>query len=89
MATLDNDYVRLELVVNTVNIPLNRLGLEWPPPEKLYMSPVGIREAREGDEEAFTLVRVSCSQLDDETASHPNLARGAEYRYAHMVEPAT
>ncbi len=83
MAVQDNDIIRMHLDIDTVNIPCRKAGLDWPPPERLYMEREGgFREARPEDDERFVLVRERMSSLTDEQAQHPNLARGAEYRYA-------
>ncbi len=83
MATLDSDFIRLHLDIGTYNIPCKKAGLEWPPPERLYLEKGGgFREAVPDDDEEFILVCERRSQLPDEAANHPNLARGAEYRYA-------
>lgn len=80
--TLDTDCVRLYLSLTEATIPLKELGLKWPPPERLFIADGGkIREAEEGDDPDCILVRTSVSELDDETAAHPNLARGASYHY--------
>ena len=71
--THDDDFVRLHLEVGPVNITCKQLGLEWPPPERLtsiMTEPL-----------PRPMVRTNYSQLDDETAAHPNVARGAEYHY--------
>lgn len=77
MTTHPSDFVRLNMTIGVQNIPCVALGLEWPPPERiteLLGKPV---------EPAF--VRVRMSQLTDEQADHPNLARGAEYIYEDRV----
>jgi len=83
MATLDNDMIRVRTDLFGIrDFRLKSLGLEWPPPEYLYIDSVeGLREAREGDDGNFILERVSMSQLTDQHADHPNLARGATYVY--------
>lgn len=83
MTTLDSDIIRISTsVFGEKNFRLIDLDLEWPPPEYLYLASDGsIREATPADDKAFVLKRVSMSQLDDETARHPNLARGASYSY--------
>ena len=69
MATLADDFIRFEDQHGTTlgHATVVACGLEWPPP-KVIATPDGL----------FT--QVSCSQLSDEVANHPNLARGALYR---------
>lgn len=88
MTTLGTDFARLHLRIATANFPLMALGLEWPPPERIYLDGAGgvIREAREDDDEAFVMVRTRYSQLPDDVADHPHIARGAEYHYLRDVE---
>ena len=77
MATHDDDFVRLNLSVGSPIISLKGMGLEWPPPERIteiHGSPL-----------SEPMVRVSMSQLTDEQAEHPNIARGAEYFYESQV----
>jgi hypothetical protein len=84
--TTDTDFVRLNMAIGVANIRLSKLGLQWPPPERLYLGEHGeIREAQDGDDEAFVMVQTRCSELDDETAAHPNIARGAEYHYWRIM----
>ncbi len=82
----DTDFVRLHLLIGVTDIPCHKLGFDWPPPEKIFF-PIGEppREAFPGDEETFTLVQVRMSQLPDEVAKLPYIARGAEYRYVMEV----
>lgn len=72
--THDDDCVRLHLLVGTRLIPCNALGLEWPPPERL----TSLNGTDFSDD---PLVRVRMSDLTDEQADHPNVARCAEYVY--------
>jgi hypothetical protein len=84
--TTDTDFVRLNMAIGVANITLSKLGFQWPPPKRLHLGEFGeIREAQAGDDEAFVMVQTRCSELDDETAAHPNIARGAEYHYARVV----
>lgn len=79
--TQDNDFIRLHLKIGARNFPVKRLGLEWPPPERIIFDGTRIREARPSDDPELIFAQVNRSRLDDETAAHPNIARGAEYRY--------
>lgn len=73
MTTFDDDFVRLNLATGLVNVPLKKLGLEWPPPDRivdLLGSPLD------------PMVRVRMSVITDEQrASMTHVARGAEYVY--------
>lgn len=88
MTTYATDIIRVYFkLIGTQTFTCRAVGLEWPPPERLYLTPgPALREARDGDEERYILVRATCSQLDDETAAHPHIARGAEYHYAQSAE---
>lgn len=81
--TFDDDIIRLNLSVGTPTIPLMTVGLEWPPPEHVYLSADStIREAEPDDERQYVLRRVSMSQITDEQrAEMTHVVRGAEYEY--------
>lgn len=81
--TFDDDSVRLNFVVGPVVIPCTKLGLEWPPPERLYISDeADIREATNDDDPRYVMRRVSYSQISDEDrAEMTHVFRGAEYEY--------
>lgn len=74
MATLPFDFLQFESESGQLlgRARLVDNGLEWPPPETIA-TPQGV----------FT--QVSRSQLTDEVADHPNLARGALYRPAEAA----
>jgi hypothetical protein len=77
MTTYDNDMVRLHFTIGAQTIPCKALGLEWPPPERIV--------ELNGTTFEPPLIRVRMSQLTDEMADHPHLARGAEYYYEDQV----
>ena len=79
----DNDFVRLNLTIGSVNIPLNKVGLSWPPPERLIMVEGDVvREATDDDDPELVLTRIRMSEIpDDVAAGSDRVARGAEYRY--------
>lgn len=81
--TFDDDFVRLNLELQTALIAVKDLGLEWPPPERIYLGRHGlVREATDQDEPEFVLVRASYSQITDEQRQGmEHVARGAEYFY--------
>jgi hypothetical protein len=82
MATFPSDFLQLNLDICSIQVSCDKAGLEWPPPERLYLTKEGkIKEATPEIDEDLILVRVRYSQLSDEVAKHPNIARGAEYRY--------
>ena len=70
MTTFKGDIVRLPTAaMGDLNIPLVKLGLEWPPPEELAFSGLLYR-------------RIRCSQITDEQReSMTHVIRGAEYEY--------
>lgn len=37
MATFDSDFIQVHLTIQTFNIPCKMVGLEWPPPERIYI----------------------------------------------------
>lgn len=88
MTTYPTDFIRIETtMMGQVNVPLNRFGFEWPPPERIFFDADGVvREATDGDPEAFIQVREAMSELSDEAADHPNVMRGATYRYLHPTQ---
>ena len=81
--TFDDDTVRLHLSVGTINVPLMKIGLTWPPPERIiYTIDEGWREAREDDESALIFKRTNYSPItDEERETLTHVFRGAEYRY--------
>jgi hypothetical protein len=84
--TFEDDFVRLHMSVGSPNIPLVKLGLEWPPPEYLLVELDGIRAAipedLDGVERPFVMVRERFSVItDDQRAGMTHVCRGAEYRY--------
>jgi hypothetical protein len=83
MTTFDDDMARLHLSVGTVNVPLRELGLEWPPPERIYLGEnAKCREARNDDSAGYIMRRISMSVISDEDrAEMTNVVRGAEYEY--------
>lgn len=85
--TFDDDFIRLMLSIGHRNIPLTAVGLEWPPPERIYLDRAGIREAQEGDDPTAVMVQVSMSEItDDDRAGMTHVCRGAEYRYELLVD---
>lgn len=81
--TFDDDMVRLNLHAGTPTIPLVAIGLEWPPPEHIYLDADStIREATPDDDGRFVMRRLSMSQITDEQRSEmTHVVRGAEYEY--------
>ena len=87
MATLEYDMIQLNLSNGSVRVFCRDVGLEWPPPEKIYFDrqEKEIREATVEDDIKFIFYRESFSQLSDDEANHPNLIRGASYNYLMRV----
>jgi hypothetical protein len=84
--TFDDDFARLRLSVGTTTIALKKLGLEWPPPERLWVDGNGAREATPDDEPSEVLHRLRISAITDEArAEMTHVARGCEYAYADDV----
>lgn len=81
--TFDDDYitVTLPLTGQVFTLPLFALGLEWPPPARLFVGNQGeIREATDDDPNTNTLWRSSMSDLSDEERTElTGVARGAAY----------
>lgn len=72
--TFEDDYVHLNFVTGTFDLPLSALGLEWPPPERITEL-AGVEMER-------PLVRIRMSEITDEQrAGMTHVARGAEYSY--------
>jgi hypothetical protein len=90
--TLPNDSVRIHMVLyGSPVIPISKLGLEWPPPERMVLCTADeegiVREPVPEDEsKGLVLKRVMMSQLTEKQADHPNIARCAEYRYEKELE---
>lgn len=84
MATLKNDFIRLHLLASgVVNIKCLALGIEWPPPERLYISKdeALLSPEKGGNNNQNILFRKNMSQLTDEETDNPYIARGAKYFY--------
>ena len=87
---MTSDFIRLNLTVQTVNIKLEVLNLEWPPPEYIHVQNggafAGLTQAEvddiDADELPHVMVRTSYSSITDEQiAEMSHVARGAEYHY--------
>lgn len=82
MTTFSDDFIQLELEVGTRRIPLDVVGLTWPPPERLWLDGGGLRIANNDDDPDGILVRKSMSIITDEQrAEMTNVMRGALYVY--------
>lgn len=86
--THESDFVRLHTkVFGVLNIPLRKLGLEWPPPERLIMDldddrKFMVREPTEDDDPNTVFRRTNLSRITDEQMEGmEHVARGAEYKY--------
>ncbi len=85
---MPNDFLRLHLVVGSIDLKLAE-EMPWPPPERIFFDDASgppLREATDDDPPRLVLHRVSFSQLTDEQADSPHLARGAEYRYGDDIQ---
>lgn len=74
MATLDDDFVRINRHVDSLTFLCGKLGLSWPPPQVLVFHGF-----------VYTLIRMS-DLTDEESLRMPNVARAAEYNVA--TDPA-
>ena len=82
MATLKNDFIRLHLASGVVNIKCLALGIEWPPPERLYISKdEALLSPEKGGHNNQNILFRKTSSAYDEEADNPYIARGAEYFY--------
>jgi hypothetical protein len=71
--TFDDDMVRLPtLIAGDVNIPLVKLGLEWPPPEEIIFSGICYRR------EVYSQI------TDEQRAELTHVIRGAQYEYVGL-----
>ncbi len=79
MTTFDDDFVRLNMrYIGTPTVPCVQLGLEWPPPERLYIDKeADIRAATDEDDDLYVMRRASFSRITDEQRSQddPSLSR--------------
>lgn len=84
--TFDDDFIQLELASGTHRMFCSRVGLTWPPPERLTFDEGGMRIANHDDPDERVLVRETMSIISDEQrAEMTNVCRGAVYRYAPAV----
>lgn len=68
--------------VGEVNIPCEKVGLEWPPPEWLWFDGNGAREATAEDDRAGCMFQDRMSEITDEQREGmTHVVRGAEYFY--------
>jgi len=86
--TFDSDFIRLHLNITTADIPCKKVGLEWPPPEQLFLEDDGrFRPARPNDDPEAIMVRRNLSSLPDNVIEGATMvARGAEYFYLVKTE---
>lgn len=97
MTTFDDDFVRIRIAQGlSIDIPLVKLGLEWPPPLRLGVVPatddsrgIGVFDADRhplGSED-IVYQRVSCSQIDDN--DRVDMSHGSRRaNYVHVISPA-
>lgn len=85
MTTFSDDFVQLELDDGPHRFYCERIGLTWPPPERLWVDELGIRIANHDDPEERVLVRQSMSIITDEARSRMDrVARGSVYARASV-----
>lgn len=81
--TFDDDFVRLHLDIDTVNVMCKQVGLEWPPPERLWFDGNGARAATDEDPPSEVMIQDRRSEITDEERERmTHVCRGAEYFYA-------
>ncbi len=85
-----DDFMRLNLESQVVNIRLEVLGMSWPPPAYIHLVGAGAFLAKSEEdlgyiapeELKYVLKRTSYSEITDEQiANMSHVARGAEYHY--------
>ena len=78
-----DDFVLLHMrYFGPKRLPLESLGLQWPPPEFMVFDGEKMREATATDERSKMFHRERYSQITDEQiAGMDCVVRGAEYRY--------
>ena len=83
--TLNTDFVRIWLNGESTDVPLAGFDFGWPPPDTILLDPASMThtghtfaEAEQFTtvDQAFTVARVSMSDLDQPTEG---VARGAQY----------
>lgn len=87
MTTTDRDFIRWHSIVldQDVTFQCVKVGLEWPPPERIVLGDVA-REAQDDDDPQIVLHRVRMSEWTDEMVlANKHLGRGAEYEYRELV----
>ncbi len=84
----EHDFIQLDTVFfGRVRLTLDKLDLEWPPPEFLVFDGEHIREATAEDKPEDLLQRYTMSKLTDEQMeSCPLVARGAAYAYVKPLD---
>lgn len=74
MATQPNDFIRLCFEGGQFkDLLIKKSGMQWPPPMLVSYGGIIYRRKR-------------MSELTDEAAAHPNVARGAEYHVAPIAD---
>jgi hypothetical protein len=83
--TFDDDFVRFNLLFGAENIACVKLGLEWPPPERIVIEHGRVRAATDDDPASSVLIMDRMSEItDEERATMTHVCRGAEYFYFGM-----
>ena len=84
MMTHENDFIQLHMeFFGLRQLPIESVGLSWPPPEFIVFDGEKMREAIESDNRTAVFHRERFSPISDEQIStmKGRIARGAEYRY--------
>lgn len=82
--THENDFILLHMeFCGSPRLPLQSLGLAWPPPEFIVFDGEKMRAAIKTDDRAEVFHRRRFSAITDEqiVGMEGRVARGAEYRY--------
>ncbi len=81
MALRENDFIRIHLATETIDLLCEENGMDWPPPELIYLSFAEdvIRRGTYRDPMECLFIRVRMSQLPDTIPAQVRIARGAEY----------
>ncbi len=90
----ESDYIRIHTAfIGTLNLRLEKIGLDWPPPPLLIFKGEDedksggkvLREPNEEDKRDQIFERIRMSQITDEQIKGMSyVARGAEYKYLRL-----
>ena len=78
-----HDFIELDTIFfGKVRLAIDKIGLDWPPPEFIVFDGQEVRKANKDDPKADLFQRYTMSNLTDKhMESCPDIARGAAYGY--------